>query len=149
MVTFLGDTGRVRIPAGIVDLQSFLRWVHSDDVEEKWRVGWLDGEVWVDMSKEQIFTHVAVKTEVTVVLGGLVKANKSGRFFTDGLMISSFGLPSSVRAPNTTLPHGSTAGSVTSTNGVITVRTLPRSLRVLIGPAMTMLLSGWNWICDL
>jgi len=46
--------------------------------------------VWIDMSNEQVFTHVAVKTEFTVVLGALVKQEKLGRFLTDGVLLSNF-----------------------------------------------------------
>jgi Uma2 family endonuclease len=91
MVTVTWEGEQVSVPDGVVDLESFRRWAHSDDFPERGRIWWLCGEVWVDMSREQIFTHVAVKTEVTVVLGGLAKANRLGLFFTDGLMLSNFG----------------------------------------------------------
>ena len=54
------------------------------------RVWWLRGEVWIDMSKQQIFTHVRVKTEVTVVLGGIAKREKNGIYLTDGVLLSNF-----------------------------------------------------------
>ncbi len=90
MVTVTLEGRQISVPDWVKDLNSFRRWALSDAVLEKWRVWWLCGEVWVDMSREQIFSHVAVKTEFTVVLGGLVKTNKLGRYLSDGLMVSNF-----------------------------------------------------------
>jgi Uma2 family endonuclease len=61
----------------------------SDDFPDKGRIDYIKGEVWVDMSKEQLFTHVAVKTEISRVLANLVKSARSGLFFTDGALLSN------------------------------------------------------------
>jgi hypothetical protein len=42
----------VRIPDGINTLAAFRRWAHSDDFPQSGRICFLDGRVWVDMSKE-------------------------------------------------------------------------------------------------
>jgi hypothetical protein len=68
MVTFVDESVQVSVPGWVVDLPSFRRWADGDDFPEKGRIGYLQGEVWVDVSKEQLFTHVAVKGEITVVL---------------------------------------------------------------------------------
>lgn len=67
MVTFLNESVRVSVPDWVVDLESFRRWADADDFPETGRIWFLQGEVWVDMSKEQIFTHVGVKTEIAAV----------------------------------------------------------------------------------
>ncbi len=41
------------------------------------------------MSKQQIFTHVLVKTEITAVLRNLVKAQELGLFLGDGALLSN------------------------------------------------------------
>jgi Uma2 family endonuclease len=84
------ETEVVSVPGWVVDLQSFRRWTDADDFPDKGRIWWLRGEVWIDMSKEQIFTHLAVKGEFTCVLGGLVKAGKLGLFLPDGVLLSNF-----------------------------------------------------------
>jgi Uma2 family endonuclease len=89
MTTFVIESEQVSIPGWVTDLASFRRWADSDEFPETGRICWLDGEVWVDMSKEQIFTHVLVKTEITTVLGGLVKAAELGLFLSDGAMLSN------------------------------------------------------------
>jgi Uma2 family endonuclease len=79
----------VEIPGGISDLAAFHRWVRSDDFPETGRICFLDGRVWVDMSKEQVFTHNQLKQEFNLVIGGLVKAERSGRFFPDGVFVTN------------------------------------------------------------
>lgn len=79
----------VNIPSWIVDLESFRRWADADDFPEDSRAWYLKGEVWIDMSKEQIFTHLAVKREFFFVLTGLVKAGNLGLFLPDGLLLSN------------------------------------------------------------
>jgi hypothetical protein len=90
MVTVARDGRQVSVPEEVVDQESFRRWVLGDQVPEDWRIWWLCGEVWMDMSREQIFTHLAVKTEFAVVIAGLAKADKLGLYLGDGLMLSNF-----------------------------------------------------------
>jgi Uma2 family endonuclease len=79
----------VDIPSGISDLTAFRRWAHSDAFPESGRICFLDGRVWLDMSKEQIFTHNQIKQEFNLGIGGLVKAQRLGRFFPDGLLLTN------------------------------------------------------------
>jgi Uma2 family endonuclease len=89
MVTFVNESDRVSVPEWVVDLESFRRWADADDFPETGRVWYLKGEVWVDISKEQLFSHLAVKNEFNIVLGSLVKTGKLGLFFPDGLFFSN------------------------------------------------------------
>jgi hypothetical protein len=74
MITVINESNRVvSIPSWVVDLESFRRWVDADDFPEDGRAWYLKGEVLIDMSKQQIFTHVLVKTEFTIVVGNLAK----------------------------------------------------------------------------
>ena len=57
----------VSVPFWVTDIDKFRQWAHSDEFPESGRVWWLDGEVWVDMTMEQIFTHVDVKSEIGAV----------------------------------------------------------------------------------
>jgi Putative restriction endonuclease len=89
------------VPPGIVDIHTFRKWVHSVSFPEHGRVWWLDGGVWVDMTTEDIFSHVAVKTEITIVVGGLVRTMDLGMYLTDGVLLSNFaadisGIPDSL-----------------------------------------------------
>ena len=73
MVTVILDRERVTIPNGIVDLKSFRRWVETDDFPEIGHIYWLNGEVCVDLSREQVYTHSDVKSEIGSVLRALDK----------------------------------------------------------------------------
>jgi Uma2 family endonuclease len=101
MVTYVYEDEQISVPSSVVDLESFRRWADSNEFPENGRIWWLKGEVWVDMSKEQIFSHVLVKTELAIVLGMLVKTGQLGLFLTDGAFLSNIdadiaGIPDAV-----------------------------------------------------
>jgi Uma2 family endonuclease len=81
--------GDAIIPDSVVDLESFRRWARSRTFPAHGWFSFLDGKLWVDQSMEQLFSHNQVKTEFTVVLGGLVKANDPGYFFSDRTLFSN------------------------------------------------------------
>jgi Uma2 family endonuclease len=89
MVTFVIESDQVSVPEWVTDLDSFRRWADSEDFPEAGRICYLNGEVWVDMSKEQIFTHVDVKTEIVAVLRPIVKTARMGRLLGDGVFLSN------------------------------------------------------------
>jgi len=68
----------VRIPADIVDLESFRRWARSEQFPEYGWFSYLHGEIWVDLSMEQLFTHNQVKIASPWCSGTLVENDKSG-----------------------------------------------------------------------
>lgn len=84
-----GEDSAIVIPDWVADLESFRRWSDDDTFPESGRVSFLQGEVWIDMSKEQLFSHNDVKTEVNTVLRVLVRAARSGRYFSDGAFLSN------------------------------------------------------------
>lgn len=79
----------VHIPDRIGSLAAFRHWIRSDEFPATGRICYLGGQVWVDMSKEQIFTHNQVKQEFNLVIGGLVKAGRLGRYFPDGVFVTN------------------------------------------------------------
>ncbi len=89
MSTIQFETESVRIPLWVTDLSSFRRWAESEESPDKATVCYLSGEVWVEMSKEQVYSHNQVKTEFARVLAGLVKQRRLGRYFGDGLFLTN------------------------------------------------------------
>jgi Uma2 family endonuclease len=87
MVTFVIESDQVSVPEWVTDLDSFRRWTDSEDFPQTGRICYLNGEVWVDMSKEQVFTHVLVKTRIAAVLSELVEAKEWGLFLGDGISL--------------------------------------------------------------
>lgn len=61
MSTIVYDDEVIRIPDWVEDLASFRRWVETDEFPETGQIYFLKGEVWVDMSKEQLCSHINVK----------------------------------------------------------------------------------------
>lgn len=89
MTTFVLEDQEVSIPAWVVDHDSFRRWARSEDFPQRGQVCFLKPRVWVDMSKEQIFSHNQAKGELAIVLGSLVKSERLGRFFHDNVLFSN------------------------------------------------------------
>ncbi len=78
----------VTVPGKVTDRESFLRWTEDDSFPEHGRIDYLAGEIWIDMSEEQIYSHNQVKAEFYFVLIGLAKASRRSHFYPDGLRIS-------------------------------------------------------------
>lgn len=89
MVTLVVESSQVSVPDWVRDLAAFRRWADSEEFPENGRVCFLQGEVWVDMSKEQIFTHAQIKTKVGIRVGGLVELEDRGIYITDGLLLTN------------------------------------------------------------
>jgi hypothetical protein len=89
MTAIVLATGQGRIPGWVKNLKSFRRWAKSKDFP---RVGWfsyLDGELWVDTSMEQLITHNRAKTQYTVVVGGFVEKEELGYYFSDRALLTN------------------------------------------------------------
>ncbi len=111
MITVLNESRNVTVPSWVNSLEAFRRWLDSDDAPERARIWYLKGNVWVDMSKEQIYTHVLVKTKYVITLGGLVEAMRSGLFLGDGAYLTNIeadisGNPDAMYVANATLESG-------------------------------------------
>ncbi len=113
MSTIHFETDVVQIPLWVSDLASFRRWMDSDESPEKATVTYLAGEVRVDMSKEQIYSHNRVKNEFARVLESLARKKRLGEYFGDGIFISN------VEADLSSKPDGTFVSRETfNSNGV-------------------------------
>jgi hypothetical protein len=85
----LGDGFLLGVPPKAHTLAGFRAWALSDDVPEKLPLTFIRGEVFIDMSKEEIQTHALVKTGVG---GGLFQLNEEldfGHIFINGVLVSN------------------------------------------------------------
>ncbi len=89
MTTIHLDSASIHVPAWVTDLASFRDWVQSGDLPERCPVFFLAGEVWLDMTKEQLFSHVRLKQRFYQVLGTLADQERLGEFFPDGLLLTN------------------------------------------------------------
>src|SRR6476660_10628909 len=90
MVTVLLEGDSLSVPEWVTDINSFRRWTDEEEFPDNARVWWLKGEVWVDLSGEESFTHVGGKTRFTRVLDLLVEEEHLGSYLTDGVLLSNF-----------------------------------------------------------
>jgi Uma2 family endonuclease len=54
--------------------------------------GWssyLNGEIWADLSREELFSHNQVRGAFTLAIGTLLKRTPSGRFVLNGMLLSN------------------------------------------------------------
>jgi Uma2 family endonuclease len=79
----------LRVPRSAFTLRGFRTWVTSDDFPENLRVSFLNSEVYVDMSKEELEYHAAVKAEICRVLMNLIRTLMLGKFYLDGVLIAN------------------------------------------------------------
>lgn len=77
------------IPVGINDLASFRRWADSELYPSRGKFSYFEGQLWVDLTMEQLFTHNQVKTKLTAALSQIVDAENSGYLFSDGVRLSN------------------------------------------------------------
>ena len=80
--------GEIYIPRSVVDVASFWRWRDEAVLPEKLKVHFLRGDVWVDTSMEELFSHNQVKAALDLALGGLITAGELGLFVPDGMALS-------------------------------------------------------------
>jgi Uma2 family endonuclease len=80
---------RVRIPDDARELEPFRAWARSDRFPQRGRIDFLDGDVEIDMSPEDLYTHSAVKTAIAGRLYVLVEEADRGNVFIDRARVSS------------------------------------------------------------
>jgi Uma2 family endonuclease len=87
--SFAEDGPCVNLPATAISLDSFRAWVLSDEFPDAIRVTYVDKEIYLDMSKEELESHAAVKTEISWVLTGLIRHSRKGKFYLDGVLVTN------------------------------------------------------------
>jgi Uma2 family endonuclease len=83
------DRCSIDIPARAHTLEGFVAWATSEGFPERARACFIDGEILIDMSPEELLTHVVVKMEICRVLLTLNRQWKRGRLFGDGTLITN------------------------------------------------------------
>lgn len=77
-----------RIPATARDFEGFRRWARSPRFPDWGRIDYIDGDLEVDMSPEEIHTHAAVKVEVAVKLHARIADPDLGMVYIDRTRIT-------------------------------------------------------------
>lgn len=79
----------LRIPQEATTLDGFRIWAKSSEFPDKLRVAFLDEEIFLDMSKEELESHAKVKAEISRVLMNLIRAESLGEFYLDGVLVTN------------------------------------------------------------
>lgn len=82
------QAANVVVPHAVADLDSFHDWMRSGDFPDSGRIDFLAGELWIDMSEEQLFSHVRVKGEFCRVLSNVERDRGRGFYLVDGARVS-------------------------------------------------------------
>lgn len=77
----------LRIPASVVDFDSFRRWTDRDDFPERGRISWFDGELVIDMNAEEVDSHIRVKSSIAYDLTTFVRTHDLGEVLADGARV--------------------------------------------------------------
>jgi Uma2 family endonuclease len=77
------------IPAHAHTLTGFRAWVTGDSFPERARVSFLDEEIIINRSPEELETHSKVRSEIGCVLLGLNKKTKMGEFYPNGTLVTN------------------------------------------------------------
>ena len=91
-VFFNGELGHdfvFHIPRDAYTLAGFRKWVLSDEFPEKQPVMFLNGEIYLYMPKEDVFTHAAVKTAVAGPIYILNQELDLGDFYVNGVLVTN------------------------------------------------------------
>lgn len=83
------DEENLRIPEDAFTFEGFQRWIDSGEFPDTGRIDYLEGDIDVDMSPEDLYTHGAVKTAISLKLGHLVVESDLGDMFIDRTRIRS------------------------------------------------------------
>jgi Uma2 family endonuclease len=79
----------LRIPAEVFDFVRFRGWCQGGEFPERGRIDFLDGEVYVDMSPENLYFHGRVKTAIAVGLHAAIEDPDLGAVYIDRTRVVS------------------------------------------------------------
>ncbi len=109
------------LPALAKTLAGFRAWAHSDDCPEFGRICYINGNIHIDMSPDELETHNKVVNAIDFGINLVNAEDELGEFYRDGALVSN------TRANLATVPDGSFVKWETSITG--RVRLVPRKDR--------------------
>src|SRR6266496_1137546 len=77
------------IPSWVVDFETYRRWAHSEEFPENARIAFLDGEIWVDLSREDLLTHNQVRCAFGIAICGSQRTKPQGAFVAAGMFYTN------------------------------------------------------------
>jgi Uma2 family endonuclease len=77
----------VRIPSDVFDLPRFREWAHSDEFPQTGKISFIEGEIEIDMSPEELSSHNRVKRDLSTDLNVFVRKTDMGELLVDGAFL--------------------------------------------------------------
>jgi Uma2 family endonuclease len=87
--TIRWDIPPIRIPASALTHAGFRAWATSEDFPDSLRASFINHEIVIDMSPEELETHNKVKTRVVTTLDVLIEMLDLGELFSDRTLVSN------------------------------------------------------------
>ncbi len=79
----------IELPLEVGNLAGFRQWALSDEFPESGRIDFINGNIEIDMSPENAFTHGSPKVKLIQVLSAIVEKDDAGYLFSDRMRCSS------------------------------------------------------------
>lgn len=89
MSALASDGNAVAIPVTALTLTGFRAWARSPAFPQRGRICFIDNEILIDMSPEELETHNQLKMEIGRALATWNKKRRLGRFYSDGALVSN------------------------------------------------------------
>lgn len=83
------NTFTLDVPDSARTFEGFRAWATQPDFPERVRVMFFQGEVWLDMSNEEMEPHNKVKSELIRAILTLTEELDLGEFYSDGVLVSN------------------------------------------------------------
>jgi Uma2 family endonuclease len=85
----LSPVETIRVPAYAMSLEGFRRWAKSADFPQRGRISYIAGELFIDMSPEELETHNKIKTRTGAVLLDVAEEDDLGEFYGDRTLVTN------------------------------------------------------------
>ena len=82
----------VQIPTSAATLEGFRAWAQSDEFPQRGRISFINQEIVIDMSPEELEKHNKVKKEISRVLETLIRDLDLGTLYPDGAAVTHEGV---------------------------------------------------------
>jgi len=87
--TFRDLGNPIVVPAAALTLAGFRKWAKSRVFPTRGQISFLDGDIYIDMSPEELENHSKVKAETGRVLLALNREQDKGEFYPDGTLVTN------------------------------------------------------------
>lgn len=77
------------VPLSAATLEGFIDWACSDRFPKQWSASFIGDEIYLDMSPEELETHVRLKAEISRQIHNLAKTVDLGAFYADRTLVAN------------------------------------------------------------